>query len=650
MTRYWRRMRRLIALGGAVGSLAMVAIASPALAADPTGTLSGVETKPGSVRFVLSADDLPAGTQLDASTLRVTLGGTKVPAKAEPVTSTAAPVARTAVLAIDTSGSMKGPGIVAARAAALAFLRDVPADVRVGLVTFESSTRVLVQPTTDRAKLAASVNGLSADDGDTSLYDGVRLSLATLGETATQRSLVVLSDGKDTASRASLSSAVASVKESGANAQFVSLTTKDTDSRALGRLAAAGNGTLLTASDAAQLADAFRAAAQTFVTQVVVTAQVPEALAGATESLGVEVAAGDATVAAQSQVDLAAVESAGGSTGSPGADSSAWSRALLITLVAFGLGLFALFVVALNPSLLRNQGRKRTQQLARYSMEARSAGSTTQDPETHGAIAATALEWADRAVKKRGVEEKIALQLDRAAMPFRPHEWVLIRASAAAGLTAVLFLVTGSLVVSLVLGPVVGLLATHMLVAVRASRRLKTFEQQLPDTLQLVASSLQSGFSLPQALDAAVREGEQPIAGEFARALAEARLGQPVEDALDKVADRMDSEDFRWIVMAIRIQREVGGNLAEVLSTTVKTMRERASVHRQVRALSAEGRLSAYILIALPLGVALFTWTFRREYMSPLWTELFGVAMSAGAVFLMTVGWLWMRKLVRVEV
>src|SRR6185369_16920917 len=133
-------------------------------------------------------------------------------------------------------------------------------------------------------------------------------------------------------------------------------------------------------------------------------------------------------------------------------------------------------------------------------------------------------------------------------------------------------------------------------------------------------SSLQTGFSLPQAVDAAASNGQQPMAGELSRALAEARLGAPLEDGLDRVAYRMDSRDLQWTVMAVRIQRQVGGNLSEVLQTTAKTMRDRAAMRRQVRALSAEGRLSAYILIALPLGLTAFLFLTRRSYLSLLWT------------------------------
>jgi tight adherence protein B len=217
-------------------------------------------------------------------------------------------------------------------------------------------------------------------------------------------------------------------------------------------------------------------------------------------------------------------------------------------------------------------------------------------------------------------------------------------------LAVVLILLTGSPVLGLFLGALAGWLAMRLIVSTRISRRRAAFAEQLPDVLQILAGSLQSGFSLPQALDAVIREDTQPVAGEFSRALVETRIGGELETALDRVADRMDSKDLRWSVEAIRIQRAVGGNLVEVLRTTNETMRERASVRRHVRALSAEGRLSAYILIALPLLVGAFLFVTRDSYMRPLYTTPLGLAMLTVGVVLVAVGTVWMRNVVKVEV
>jgi tight adherence protein B len=183
-----------------------------------------------------------------------------------------------------------------------------------------------------------------------------------------------------------------------------------------------------------------------------------------------------------------------------------------------------------------------------------------------------------------------------------------------------------------------------------ASRRGKKFDAQLPDVLTLVASSLRTGFSLPQALDAVAKDSPEPSAKEFSRALAETRIGADVAESLERMAARMGSDNMQWTAMAIRIQREVGGNLAETLKTTAKTLREREELRRHVKALSAEGKLSAYILIALPIGIFLYTMKTNRAYVELLWTRTMGLAMLAAGLVFMGIGIFWMRKVVDVEV
>ena len=215
---------------------------------------------------------------------------------------------------------------------------------------------------------------------------------------------------------------------------------------------------------------------------------------------------------------------------------------------------------------------------------------------------------------------------------------------------AALSLVTSYVLIGVLGGVLIGWLTMRMSLSVRILRRRSSFSEQLPDLLQLIASALQSGFSLPQAFDAVVREDSQPAAGEFARALAETRLGADLEDALDGVANRMDSDDMRWTVLAIRIQQGVGGNLAEVLLTIAGTIRERAYLRRQVHALSAEGRLSAYILVILPVLVGAWLFISSPTYMRLLYVTATGRIMLSLAVLFLIIGALWMRRTIRVEV
>ena len=136
-----------------------------------------------------------------------------------------------------------------------------------------------------------------------------------------------------------------------------------------------------------------------------------------------------------------------------------------------------------------------------------------------------------------------------------------------------------------------------------------------------MAGSLQAGLSLAQSVDTIVREGTEPIASEFKRVLVETRLGVSLEDALDGISERFQSKDFEWVVMAIKIQREVGGNLAELLNTVAETIRERQYMRRQVEALAAEGKLSAYVLSGLPILFMIYLVLTKRDYVWPMFTE-----------------------------
>ena len=165
-----------------------------------------------------------------------------------------------------------------------------------------------------------------------------------------------------------------------------------------------------------------------------------------------------------------------------------------------------------------------------------------------------------------------------------------------------------------------------------------------------MASSLRAGHSFLQALDTIAREIAAPANVEFQRLVAEIRLGRPAEDALESLADRVGSSDFRWAVLAVNIQREVGGNLAEILDNVSDTLRERATMRRQIRVLTAEGRLSAWVLAILPFAIAIYMFAVNPDYISLLFTTQIGLFMLGTAGVLMVLGILWMRKIVDIDV
>jgi tight adherence protein B len=253
----------------------------------------------------------------------------------------------------------------------------------------------------------------------------------------------------------------------------------------------------------------------------------------------------------------------------------------------------------------------------------------------------------DKQLRRRGdVGARIAA-LERAGITMRLQDFVLL-VIAGSLVAAALGVVLAGPLLGLVLGLVVPIVS-KVAVSVRTSRRKKAFADQLDDSLQLMASSLRAGHSLLQALNSVATEAEEPTSVEFSRIINETRVGRELGLALDETARRMESLDFGWVTQAIAINREVGGNLAEVLDGVGHTIRERNQIRRQVKALSAEGRLSAVVLMALPLGVLAFLSVTNPAYIARFTESLAGYAMIAAGVLLLIIGGLWLRKVVQLK-
>jgi tight adherence protein B len=634
----------------------LVVVAAPSAAhADAVGSLESVHADGRQLDLVLSASGIPTGATLDPASVVVTVDGADVAATATATASgQAVHTRRTAMIVIDTSGSMAGAPIAQVKQAALSFLTQVPSDVLVGLVSFADSARLDVRPTLDRRAVRARISALQAA-GSTTLYDGIRLALGQLPLSG-ERLLCVLSDGADTSSRASLAAVTTDLRRARVTTDLVGFRTDPTQTATLRTLAADVGGRLIPVNDVRSLVGAFSVAAGSFATQVQIVGRLTGDLADGDHQVSVSVRFGTQTVSDSTTFTAVSAVAVPSASAQPAAAASAAAglarpAVLVPLLLLVFVSLFVLLLAVLVPRG-RADTRRNLRSLEAYGLAESGPGrhKAEETQETQTGLAQTALGVSERFVERRGTHDRLALRLEQADVRLTAGEWVLLRTCAGAAAIAVSSVLLGNVLLGLLVGVVLTGIVAHLFLSVRAGRRTAAFEAALPDILQLVASSIRTGFSLPQALDAAAQGGGQPISGELNRALAEARLGAPLEDGLDRVADRMDSQDLRWTVMAIRIQREVGGNLSEVLHTTATTMRERSAMRRRVRALSAEGRMSAYILIALPLLLAAFLFLTRRQYLSPLWTTTPGLVMVGAGCVGMLVGCLWMRKLVEVEV
>ncbi len=637
--------RRWIVCGLAV--LNVLLGVGPASAAE--GLIQRVEVRDGAVRVFLSEVELPLGVRPEDAMV-VTIDGDAVDARVAAVggeQTTSRVEQRTVLLVLDTSGSMQGGGLRNAQQAAAKVLSELPTDVRVGLVTFSSDVVLHVAPTLDRRAVAARLQALTAG-GRTRLYDAVPVALGAAG-VAGERRLLILSDGKDDdVSSNTVSAAAAAISSSGVTVDVLD-TSADASGAGLGPLAVAGRGRAVSASGAEAIA-VFNQLAQTYATQVTAIAMLPPDHPGGDATVQVEIDAVGGLRAEERAVRLPAPDIPVPAQPAVTAESTAPPITFWLMLAAVGLGVFLLLAAAVVMGDSRAEDARRTKEaLLAYGREPRATYSGSVGGFGGAQLTQSALKLAERAVQRRGSAEKLALALDRAGLTWRPHEWLLLRAVSTVIGAAICSLLLGQSLLALLVGTSVGWFGPSMWLKRTARRRQKAFLVALPDSLQLLASSLSSGYSLAQALDALVQEGNQPMAGEMGRALAEARIGRPLEDSLDAVGERMDCEDFRWVVMAVRVQRQVGGNLAEVLARVCTTMRDRASLRRQVQALSAEGRMSAYLLIALPIALGAFMFFFRRDYFRPMYTETIGIFALGVTVVMMAVGTVWMNKLIKVD-
>jgi Flp pilus assembly protein TadB len=540
---------------------------------------------------------------------------TSAPARAQAPT-------RQVMILLDVNSS-KG-WLAKAQQGAVAYLRALPKDVHAGLITFSTRWKLVQAPTADRASVLADVAAITLPGGRTST--GIQAALTGLssvpGFGAPVSKALIITNAEGLSSTGNLTAFVPTY------VLLPVVTTGSSQPSSLTNLAASSGGTLAqpqlvptkhppvgtckfpkVCHDAQELAhNAFPQLGRAPAPKPTPKTQKPSVSVGARQS------------------PAALIEGMAGVFGA----------VLILTLLVFG-------------AMARTgKDRSLSSRIEKYGPRHKPA--RVKEPESDGSKVESAAVGAVTRVVSPAAQDRLAKRLELAGVARKPAEWILLAACLGVVVAATLSLVTSYVLLGVVAGVVISWLSMRLSLSLRILRRRARFADQLPELLQLIASALRSGFSLPQALDACVTEGTQPASAEFSRALAEVRVGVPLEDALDAVATRMDSDDLRWTIMAIRIQQGVGGNLAEVLLTIAGTIRERAFLRRQVQALSAEGRLSAYVLVALPLLVGTWLFISSPNYMRPLYTTSTGKLMLLGAGGLLVIGAVWMRRTIKVKV
>lgn len=311
-----------------------------------------------------------------------------------------------------------------------------------------------------------------------------------------------------------------------------------------------------------------------------------------------------------------------------------------VCALAVVLGLFALFS-SRSPLSPRGRGiRARSPRLSRT--------------DALRLLGDRAADVTDAAMQRRGLSFVTIDDLELAGVRMRPGAYVVVLAV----ITIAVALLGAAVAVS-VGSPLAWLVYVALVIAVplggravlgyRTRKRRARFADQLDDTLQLISSGLRAGHSLARAIDAVSREAESPTAEEFARVINENRLGMDLGEAIMRAARRMKSDDLAWTSQAVDIHREVGGNLSEVLDHVSETIRERNQIRRQVATLSSEGRISANVLMALPIGIAIILSVVSPGYLTIFFTTTIGLVLIAVSIVLFIVGAVWMRSITKIK-
>ena len=267
-----------------------------------------------------------------------------------------------------------------------------------------------------------------------------------------------------------------------------------------------------------------------------------------------------------------------------------------------------------------------------------------EPPSSLSRLALTGVRSFERILAGRNVKLFTRAELENAGLRLSQAEFFLL-----VGIGACVGMLVGVVTVGPLVGLLLALLAPFvgkLVLGFLAGKRRTAFDGQLGDTLQLLSGSLRAGHSILRAIDAAAAESQKPTSEEMRRVITETSLGRDLLAALNDTADRMKNEDFIWISQAIQINREVGGNLAEVLDQVGETIRERAEIKGHIKALAAEGKFSAYILIAMPFGIVAMLLAVSPTYMNSMFNHPLGWVMIGASFVLMTIGALWMRKII----
>lgn len=622
------------------GAAALATALAVAVSAAPAAAATLELAPAGKPRFPARAYalTLPSEMSLGAGQVAVTENGRAVP-RVSVVPGTSSDELGV-VLVVDASNSMRGEAIASATEAARTLADRRNARQPLGIVTFNNTPTALLRPTTVETEIGVALADPPPLARGTHIYDAVGAAIKMLAsEGISGGSVVVLSDGSDTGSRQSAEDVASAASAAGVRIYTVGLRSPAFEPGPLRDLAEGGAGSYSEASSPAELRQIYDELGARLASQYLIRYR-----SSAAPRREIEVAVKVAGVPGVGTAEYSTPALPVGAEGpfSRPLEDTIWRSKW--TLVAVSLLVGALLALAIV-LLLRPRSRTRAlhERIDVYGAA----------PERHAAPSLTV------------ATERILLSAERALegaswWPAVKQDVEVARIKLTA-IQVVALTVVGTVVVAWVLAVVVGNplaalgglltpLVVRNVIRYLLRRECNRFDDQLPDHLQVVASAMRAGHSFVGALAVADEDAPQPVRREFDRAVADERLGVPIEDALDSVGDRMKSPDMVHVALVAKLQRQTGANSAEVLDRVAATLRVRQELRRYIRVLTAQQRMARWVLTALPVALLLALMAINPDYMEPLFQESSGRILLAIGVSGIIVGSYVLKRMVDIKV
>jgi tight adherence protein B len=541
-------------------------------------------------------------------------------------------------LLIDQSQSMTGSKLPDAINAAKSFVAAQKSTTPVGLYGFGDQVYTAAPISTDRTQVDTALDQLAlATAPGTALYDAVKQASEALSATpAQQRVIVLLTDGASDHDSATLDQAVAAAQQAGVDVYPIGIATDPAATAALQQIAKDTGGTFNIATDSKALPDVYNAINDQLGSTYSVTYH---SLAQDGEKIQLKATApGFSPATTTTKAPGTFVPEASSGSKLP---TGAGARLVLGLLAAVLVLLASLVLMKAKPSVIVGKRIKAFTENQKTAAQEAVANDPTRLGILQQLFVAT-----EKIIGSMNWWQRMSASLEQADLPLRTAELFYIQIATGLVLGAFAALVLGHPGIPALITLVIGFVIPMFYIRFKAKQRLGRFEHQLPETLITMAASLKAGHAFNQAIQSAVNEGADPTAKEFSRVLAETQLGMPSELALEAMAHRMNSYNFGFVVMSVNIQRTVGGSLADILDMVADTVRQRQQFEKKVKALTAQGRMSAYVLLAMPFLMALAIFAINPKYMQILWTESLGRLMIAIGLVSMAFGALIIRKIV----